>query len=118
MTAGCMGTKIEHRRLRINRRTMRILDYPYVIVRLDCRRCHRQGRYRLARLAAALGPEAPVEAIVKRLTLDCPYRTGADRLRPKADDGCHAKLIDLEGFPRPPDLPPALGALRVVKGGR
>jgi len=30
---------------------MRLVDFPYVVVRLECNLCHRKGAYRLARLA-------------------------------------------------------------------
>jgi len=98
---------------------MRLSQYPFVIVRIACDRCGRSGRYRLARLAAAYGPECEAEAVLQRLTLDCVYRTGGDRLRPKANENaCRATLIDLRGAPRPPDLPPAMRAFAVVSGGK
>jgi hypothetical protein len=31
---------------------MRLVDYPFVILRIDCRPCRRHGLYRLARLDA------------------------------------------------------------------
>lgn len=98
---------------------MRLSQYPFVIVRIACKRCGRSGRYRLARLAAAYGPEAEAEAVLERLTMDCVYRTGGDRLRPKrGENACRAALIDISGAPRPPDLPPAMRAFVVVPGGK
>ena len=98
---------------------MRLSDYPFVIVRIACRRCGRSGRYRLARLAATYGPETEIETVLKRLTVDCAYRTGGDRLSPKSGaKTCWAVLSDLGGVQRPPDLPPALRGLTVVTGGK
>lgn len=53
---------------------MRLADYPYVLVRISCDRCGRAGQYRLARLAAAYGPETDVDAVVEALSRDCVYR--------------------------------------------
>jgi hypothetical protein len=35
----------------------RLAFYPFVVVRIACRVCSRNGAYRLARLAAKFGPE-------------------------------------------------------------
>lgn len=93
--------------------------YPYVVVRVSCTMCpHRTGSYRLARLAARFGPETPLEEVLRQIALDCPYRE-----RPGMRRGnqyvprCHAHFPDL-GAPAPPDLPPGLAGLRVIKGGR
>jgi hypothetical protein len=70
-------------------------------------------------LAAAHGAEAEVEAILQRLTLDCAYRTGGDRLQPKSGaKTCRATLIDLDDPRPPPDLPPPMRAFTVVTGGK
>jgi hypothetical protein len=37
---------------------MRLVSFPYVMVRLRCDVCKRAGNYRLARLAAMRGPKA------------------------------------------------------------
>jgi hypothetical protein len=98
---------------------MRLSEYPFVIVRIACERCGRSGRYRLARLAATYGAETEVETIVRRLIVDCVYRTGGDRLQPKSGaKTCWATLIDLNDIRRPPDLPPITGAFTVVTGGK
>ena len=46
-------------------------SYPYVVVRLACRRCTRKGSYRLARLAAKYGSETPMMELLAHLAGDC-----------------------------------------------
>jgi hypothetical protein len=76
-------------------------SYPYVIVRIECRRCTRKGAYRLARLAAKYGAEIPMLELLAHLAGDCAiWRTrhpGAPR--------CGAYFIDLEFPAQPPDRP-------------
>lgn len=95
----------------------RIVDYPYIVLRIDCRPCRRTGCYRLARLAEAHGAETELEELRRRLTADCPAwkQTGKRRRIIEADD-CRAKFTDL-AIPTPPDLPPGLGGLKVIDGG-
>ena len=98
----------------------RLSLYPYVVVRVACERCPwRRGSYRLARLAEKYGAETPLDELIGLIAFDCPFREGPHRRRgnqyvPK----CHARFVDLEGPPRPPDLPPAMRAFSVVKGGK
>jgi hypothetical protein len=92
---------------------VRLVDYPYVLVRLRCDICKRAGGYRLARLAVKFGADIDIDELVVRISADCPYRDARRR-----KDNCGAYLCDLKGPPRPPDLPPAMIKLRVVSGGR
>ena len=88
-------------------------SYPYVVVRIGCRRCTRKGSYRLARLAAKYGAEIPMMELLAHLAGDCAIwgtrHPGAPR--------CGAYFVDLEFPARPPDRPTE-GArrLRLVKG--
>ena len=45
--------------------------YPYIVVRIGCRRCTRKGAYRLARLAAKYGAEIPMMELLAHLAGDC-----------------------------------------------
>jgi hypothetical protein len=67
--------------------------------------CHRQGAYRLARLAARFGPEISLPELLDRLALDCPYRRGpGERRAGKYEPKCHARLPDIDTpTPRPPN---------------
>ena len=98
----------------------RLSDYPWIIVRIACHQCRRRGSYRLARLAEAHGAEIELEALLRRLTADCPLHPDpADRLRKrrKLEAVCAAKYVDLDGpSPPPADLPPAMSRPRLVGG--
>lgn len=96
----------------------RLLDFPYVVVRLGCDLCHRRGQYRLARLAAKFGAEIGIDALLLRLSVDCPWREGPDARRKRNENGCQARFVDLGWSRPPPDLPPGMAPLRVVPGGR
>lgn len=96
----------------------RLAGYPWVVVRVACQLCPRRHAYRLARLAAKLGPEASLDEVVERVTFDCPYRGDSPRRRErKYVPNCKAYLPDLVGPRRPPDLPPGASPLRVIEGG-
>ena len=95
--------------------------YPYVVVRIACPHCpNRSGSYRLARLAAKMGPETPLAEVLRRVALDCPW---LDERRPRTGSKyvprCKVHFPDLEEVsPPPPDLPPGMMKLRVVQGGK
>jgi hypothetical protein len=87
--------------------------YPFVVVRIACRVCSRSGSYRLARLAAKFGPEITLRDLMDRFAYDCLWCAEA---RSKAGkSACGVYLPDLEQ-PRPPDMPPGMVKLRLVKG--
>jgi hypothetical protein len=44
----------------------RLAFYPFVVVRIACRGCSRNGAYRLARLAAKFGPEIGLRDLLNR----------------------------------------------------
>ncbi len=52
---------------------MRLVEYPWVVVRLSCRICPRHGRARLARLAERYGAEIELEDMLDRIAWTCPY---------------------------------------------
>jgi hypothetical protein len=91
-------------------RVRRLVDFPYVLVRLRCDTCKRAGAYRLPRLAVKYGAEILLEDLLVRLSADCPWRD-----EPRGT--CGARFTDMPPQ-RPPDPPSALMRLRVVKGGR
>ena len=88
-----------------------LASYPFVIVRLSCTMCAREGSYRLARLADKYGAEIALPELLDLLAGDCKYR----RPRHPAVPGCGACFPDLAPPTRPPDLPPGAHRLRVVK---
>ena len=86
--------------------------YPFVVVRIACRVCSRRGSYRLARLAAKFGPEISLLDLTDRFSYDCLWRSEARGKR--GQSSCGVYLPDLD-HPRPPDLPPGLVKLRLIK---
>jgi hypothetical protein len=68
--------------------------------------CKRAGAYRLARLAVKFGSEILLDDLLLRLSTDCPWRDD-----PRGT--CGVRFADL-----PPDLPPVMLRLRIVKGGK
>ena len=86
----------------------RLVDSPYVLVRLRCDVCKRRRLPARARLAVKYGAEILLDDLIVRLSADCPWRD-----EPRGS--CGARFADLPPA-RPPDLPPALLRLRVVKG--
>jgi hypothetical protein len=90
---------------------VRLVDYPFVLVRFRCDLCKRSGQSRLARLADKYGCMTSLDDLVERITRDCPWRRdGAADLK-----GCGVYLPDLPPQ-APPDLPPR--PLRLVAGGK
>ena len=97
---------------------MRLADYPFILVRISCEKCRREGSYKLARLAEAYGAGIELDELAEILTRDCARRNDErTRFKRNAGPACFAEFPDLR-IPRPPDLPPAIGALRVIEGGR
>jgi hypothetical protein len=86
--------------------------YPFIVVRIACRVCPRRGNCRLARLAAKFGPEIGLRDLTDRFSYACLWRAEARKGRQSA---CGVFLPDLE-HKRPPDLPPGLAPIRLVKG--
>jgi hypothetical protein len=82
------------------------------VARIACRVCSRSGSCRLARLAAKFGPEITLRGLTDRFSYDCLWCAEA---RSKAGkSACGVYLPDLQN-PRPPDLPPGLLKLRLIK---
>ncbi len=97
----------------------RLSEFPWVVVRIGCNLCNREGQYRLARLAAKFGPEIPLVDLLDKLAADCPWRPEQGRRSPgKYQPKCHACFVDLLFSQPPPDLPPPMRRLRVISGGK
>jgi hypothetical protein len=99
-----------------------LVSYPYVIVRIACDRCNRQGGFRLARLAAKYGADYPMDQLLADLAhRDCGHRPENQRKGKRwtiAEKRCQAYYPDLERPMPPPDLPAAPASqkgLRIVE---
>jgi hypothetical protein len=77
-----------------------------------CRVCSRRGSYRLARLAAKFGPEISLRDLTDGFSYNRMWRAQARSKKGKS--ACGVYLPDLEQ-PRPPDVPPGMVKLRLVK---
>ena len=86
----------------------RLAFYPLVVVRIACRVCSRRGR-----LAAKYGPGIGLCDLTEQFSNDCLWR--AEARSKKGKSACGVYLPDLDN-PRPPDLPPGMVQLRLVKG--
>ncbi|MDO9713795.1 hypothetical protein [Paracraurococcus lichenis] len=65
-------------------------EFPGDLVLVECRRCPRRGRYRLATLLQRFGPTATLPEVLVALSADC------DRRRDWRHDGpCGAGFPDL-----------------------
>ena len=81
-----------------------LVQYPWVVVRIECVLCPRKGTYRLARLAARYGPEQSLDGLLADVAHDCPWWRTDPR---KYDPRCGAHFVDLERNLPPPDHPGA-----------
>lgn len=82
----------------------RLDEFPYVLVRVDCRFCSFKRRFRLARLAARCGPDILLEELLDLLA--CGF--GRPKKLRKYHPFCGVQFQDLNTFPvPPPDIPAA-----------
>jgi hypothetical protein len=89
-----------------------LASYPYVVVRLGCSRCGREGQFRLAPVwRRSTGAEIDLTALLAHLAGDCAMW---GRQRHPFKEQCGAFFID-NGSSKPPDLPAAMRGLRVVR---
>jgi hypothetical protein len=89
-----------------------LAHYPFVVVRIACRVCSRRGSYRLAHWPRNSGPVISLRDLTDRFSYDCLWR--AEARSKKGESACGVYLPDLEQ-PRPPDVPPGIVKLRLVK---
>ncbi len=92
---------------------MRLSQYPYVVVRIECAKCGRRGQYRLARLAERYGAEMTLPWLRAKLVTGC---ARMENVIAHTYDPCGAAFTDVRTG-RPPDLPPGAPGmkLRAVK---
>jgi hypothetical protein len=93
-------------------RRLSLVSAKVIVVRIACRVCTRSGSYRLARLAAKYGPEISLQDLLERFSYDCLW--WAEARSKRGQSVCGVYLPDLEQL-RPPDAPPGLVKLRLVK---
>jgi hypothetical protein len=72
----------------------RLASYPFVVVRIACRVCSRNGAYRLARLAAKFGPEIGLRDLLYRL-----WRSDARSKKRKSTCGVYCRTSTSSAAP-------------------
>ena len=83
---------------------MRLVEFPWVKVRVRCWHCPRRGSYALARLGSRFGPECDVADVLAALSVDCPRQVATRKSGLKFHFVCGIHLADVMDR-RPPDLP-------------
>jgi hypothetical protein len=91
----------------------RLASYPFVVVRIACRVCNAQRLVSAGAACREYGPEITLRDLTERFSYDCLWR--AEARSKKGKSACGVYLPDLERK-RPPDLPPGMVKLRLVKG--
>lgn len=92
--------------------------WPWVEVRFRCHYCSRHDDVRLATLAAKKGHRITIGSLVRQWSSLCPWHhTNPARKPQKYGHKCGGHCPDLRRF-TPPDLPPAMGGLVVLEGGK
>src|SRR4051794_16239234 len=81
----------------------KLASYPFVIVRIGCELCRRNGEYRLARLAAKYGATIDMDDLLSRLTVDCPAAANARHPYRSAEPPASSILIRHAGRRRAGD---------------
>ena len=91
-------------------------SFPYVKVRLACRKCSREGAYKLARLADKYGANVGMGDLLKMLVGDCKF---IDPRHPFADRcGGLFRRSRLAGSRPPVPACSIRRRMRVAKGGK
>ena len=95
---------------------LRLSQYPYARLTVECGPCGRRGRYSVARLAELHGADIALHTLLPLLTATCKWQRRPGEPAPRAyEPRCLARFPDiLDG----PEEEPAPERLRVIDGGR
>src|ERR1700719_1600427 len=78
---------------------------------VECSKCPRRGRYRVAKLLADLGPDAKLTYWLSDITKDCPRKQAA-----RFSDWCGVRCVDVPAKQKPRRISAGLCRVR-AKGG-
>lgn len=96
----------------------RLIDYPWVVIRFRCHYCERGGDSRTVACAVEFGSRTTLRHLLHVFQRGCPWDPHSELHRPrKYGHKCGAYLPDLNRT-SPPDLPPAMGGLSLIEGGK
>ena len=92
--------------------------YPWIVVRFACTKCRTYSNVRLAVLAERFGATMTIELLLAKFHANCPHRPRHKKGRSIPwESPCGGYCPDL-GTTLPPDLPPSLTGLTLIKGGK
>jgi len=92
--------------------------YPWIVVRFACTSCRTYANVRLAVLVERYGATETIERLLVRFHANCPHRPRKRNGRLMSRDRpCGGYCPDL-GSTMPPDLPPSLTGLTLIRGGK
>ncbi|WP_420104171.1 hypothetical protein [Bosea sp. (in: a-proteobacteria)] len=92
--------------------------YPWIVVRFACTNCRTYSNVRLALLAERFGATTTIGELLAEFHHNCPHRPRKRNGRiMHRDIPCGGYCPDL-GATLPPDLPPSLTGLTLIKGGK
>ena len=95
---------------------LRLSQYPYARLTVECGPCGRRGRFSVARLAEQHGADIPLHTLLPLLTATCKWQRRPGEPPPRAyEPRCLARFPDLASGPAEETVPERL---RVIDGGR
>ncbi|RYC30220.1 hypothetical protein D3273_19800 [Lichenibacterium minor] len=89
-----------------------LVDWPWVVVEVECSLCPRRGRYRLARLAERYGSAVPLGRLLETMAADCTLMKPDQKPR-QYEARCGIRYVVPPAGPLPADAPARAGAPRL-----
>ncbi len=93
-----------------------LVDWPQVLVDVECSLCARHGRYRLARLAQRYGAAVPLARLLELIAADCTLMKPGEKPR-HYEARCGIRYVVPSAGPLPADAPARAGAPRLPPPG-
>lgn len=86
-----------------------LVDWPWVVVDIECSLCPRQGRYRLARLAERYGAAMALDLLLEAVAADCTLMRQGEKPR-QYEARCGIRYVVPPAGPAPAEAPARAGA--------
>ncbi|WP_237478356.1 hypothetical protein [Lichenibacterium dinghuense] len=93
------------------KRPRHLVDWPLVLVDVECSLCPRLGRYRLARLAERYGAAVPLARLLELIAADCTLMKPGEKPR-QYEARCGIRYVVPPAEPLPADAPARAGESR------
>ncbi len=93
-----------------------LVDWPWVVIDIECSLCPRQGRYRLARMAERFGAAMALDRLLEAVAVDCTLMKPGEKPR-HYEARCGIRYVVPPAGPVPAGAPARVGApkLRLAK---